>query len=87
MPWLSEAMKDVISCDKPRGDANNIWSWDFRMGQPNQLKTDYPSKMEANAGNWNILVPAGKGITMIPPVVASERGRAQTTPVTACVGL
>ena len=26
-------------------------------------------------------------ITMIPPVVASERGRAQTTHVTACVGL
>ena len=22
MPWLSEAMKDVISCDKPRGGAN-----------------------------------------------------------------
>ena len=21
MPWLSEAMKDVISCDKPRGGA------------------------------------------------------------------
>ena len=24
MPWLSEAMKDVISCDKPRGGANNL---------------------------------------------------------------
>ena len=23
MPWLSEAMKDVISCDKLRGGANN----------------------------------------------------------------
>ncbi len=22
MPWLSEAKKDVISCDKPRGSAN-----------------------------------------------------------------
>jgi hypothetical protein len=22
MPWLSEAMKDVISCDKRRGSAN-----------------------------------------------------------------
>ena len=22
MPWLSEAMKDVISCDKLRGSAN-----------------------------------------------------------------
>ena len=34
---------------------------------------------EANAGNWNILVPAGKeNKLMIPPVVASERGVAQT---------
>ena len=24
MPRLSEAMKDVISCDKPWGDANNF---------------------------------------------------------------
>ena len=24
MPWLSEAMKDVISCDKPRGGANDL---------------------------------------------------------------
>ena len=22
MPWLSKSMKDVISCDKPRGGAN-----------------------------------------------------------------
>ena len=60
MPWLSEAMKDVISCDKLRVGANNHWSVDFRMGQPNQLKTDYPAMPEANAGNWNILVPVGK---------------------------
>ena len=43
MPWLSEAMKDVISCDKLRGGANNLWSADFRMGQPNILKRYYPS--------------------------------------------
>ena len=24
MPWLMEAMKDVISCDKPRVGANNL---------------------------------------------------------------
>ena len=24
MPWLTEAMKDVISCDKPRVGANNL---------------------------------------------------------------
>ncbi len=40
MPWLSEAMKDVISCDKLRGGANNLLSEDFRMGKPNHLKND-----------------------------------------------
>jgi len=24
MPWLREAKKDVISCEKPRGGANNL---------------------------------------------------------------
>ena len=24
MPWRKQAMKDVVSCDKPRGDANNL---------------------------------------------------------------
>ena len=34
MPGLSEAMKDVASCDKHRGGANGLRSGDFRMGQP-----------------------------------------------------
>ena len=34
MPRHMESMKDVISCDKPRGDANDLRSEDFRMGQP-----------------------------------------------------
>ena len=41
MPWLSEAMKDVISCDMLRGGANNLRSGDFRMGQPILLKTGF----------------------------------------------
>jgi hypothetical protein len=35
MPWHKQAMKDVVSCDKPRGDANSLRSGDFRMGKPN----------------------------------------------------
>ena len=38
MPWLLEATKDVISCEKPRGGANNFRSADVRMGQPNLLR-------------------------------------------------
>ena len=88
MPWLSEAMKDVISCDKLRLGANDLWCVDFRMGQPGMLKTYHLVYLEANAGNWNILVPVGReNNLMIPLVVASERGLAQTIYVTAYVGL
>ena len=33
MPWLSEAMKDVISCDKLRGGANNLLIRRFPNGE------------------------------------------------------
>ena len=38
MPRLSEAKKDVTSCEKPRGSANNYRSVDIRMGEPDILK-------------------------------------------------
>ena len=47
MPRLSEAMKDVTSCDKLRGLANMNRSEDFRMGQP----TCKGIRKEANPGN------------------------------------
>ena len=43
MPWLTEAMKDVISCDKLRGAAHKLRSEDFRMGQPTMLKAWDPT--------------------------------------------
>ena len=36
MPWRFGPMKDVVSCDKPRGAANMHRSVDFRMGQPGE---------------------------------------------------
>ena len=48
MPWLSEAMKDVISCDKLRLGANNLLLVDFRMGQPGTLKMYRNSANPAN---------------------------------------
>ncbi len=33
MPWLSEAMKDVISCDKLRGGANILSIRRFPNGE------------------------------------------------------
>ncbi len=50
MPWLSEAMKDVTSCDKLRGGANNLRSGDFRMGQPTWLKTRDPDNQGGEPG-------------------------------------
>ena len=34
MPWHQEPTKDVTSCDKLRGVANERRSVDFRMGKP-----------------------------------------------------
>ena len=39
MPWHQEPMKDVISCDKPRGAANKLWSVDFWMEQSTWVHT------------------------------------------------
>ena len=47
MPRLSEAKKDVTSCDKLRGLANMNRSEDFRMGQP----TRKGIRKEANPEN------------------------------------
>ena len=84
MPRLSEAMKDVISCDKSWGGANNLWSRNFRMGQPNILKRYYPTKLEANAGNWNILVPAGKENNNDSPSSGERTGK---SPNQLCYGI
>ena len=84
MPWLTEAMKDVISCDKLRVGANNLWSGDFRMGQPDRLKTNHPTVLEANAGNWNILVPAGKENNNDSPSSGERTGK---SPNHSCYGM
>ena len=46
MPRLLEAMKDVLSCDKLRGGAQDLRSEDFRMGQPSRLKIYYSINIE-----------------------------------------
>ena len=55
MPWRTKAMKDVVSCDKPRGAASRLRSGDFRMGQPrtgNAVRSVSESnrRREANEG-------------------------------------
>ena len=41
MPRLSEAKKDVISCEKLRGFAHKTRSADVRMGEPGGLKNHH----------------------------------------------
>jgi len=52
------AIKDVASCDKPWRAACKLWTRDFWMWL--HFLFVERSLGIANAGNWNILVPAGK---------------------------
>jgi hypothetical protein len=77
MPWLSEAKKDVISCDKLRGGANNLNPQISEWGNPPWLKTWYPTVMQGRTrGTETSKYPEEKKTIVIPLVVASERGTA-----------
>ena len=83
MPWRQEAMKDVVSCDKPRGAAKQALIRGFLNGG-------------TRSASWRIICNPihklqrrtqrtetskylqEKKTTVIPQVAASERGRAQT---------
>ena len=56
------------------------------MGQPNQVKPDYPIWRQTR-GTETSKYPQEKKIIMIAQVVASERAGAQTDLVTARSGL
>ena len=58
MPSQREAKKDVVSCEKLWGAANERRATDIRIGEPAER---HPEK-EANLGKGNILVPRGKEI-------------------------
>ena len=72
-------MKDVISCEKLGGDANNLRSQDVRMGQPGILKVYHPPQGEEQTqGTETSKYLEEEKTIVIAPVVASERARAQT---------
>ena len=56
MTWLQTLMKDVTSYIMLQGSARSLWSEDIWM------RFRYESVRMSNAGNWNVLVPAGKEI-------------------------
>ena len=85
MPRLSEAMKDVISCDKLRLVAHTF-TRRFPNGATQHIE-DMLSVRRRTRRTETSKYPEEKKIIMIPLVVASERGIAQTSIVTAILGL
>ena len=79
MPWLSEAKKDVISCEKPRGVANTPRCADVRMGQPTGSDSGILLCRKRTRGTETSKYPEEEKENSIPPVAASEEGKAQTS--------
>ena len=79
MPWVWEAMKDAVSCDKPRGAAHERYIRGFPNGTTRYAEGIAPAaRREPTRGTETSKYPEEKKIIMIPRVVASEKGRAQT---------
>ncbi len=79
MPWLSEAMKDVISCDKLRVGANNHLIRRFPNGATRHVE-DMTFRVigKRTRRTETSKYPEEKKTIVIPLVVAIERGIAQT---------
>ena len=70
-------MKDVVSCDKLRGDAHDRYIRRFPNGTTQHIE-DVLLEREPTPRTETSKYREEKKITMIPQVVASEKGRAQT---------
>ena len=86
MPRLSEAMKDVISCDKLRLGAHTHLTRRFPNGATRHVEDMSPVKEQTRRTETS-KYPEEEKTIVIPLVVASERGLAQTNIVTAILGL
>ena len=80
MPWRWKAMKDVVSCDKPRLAAASL-TGDVRMGKPSRSYVllpppEYIGRAERTGGIEPSKYPQEEKATAIPKVAASEMGTA-----------
>ena len=87
MPWLAEAMKDVISCDKFRVGANNRLIREFPNGATQQVEDLLSFFRRQTRRTETSKYPEEEKTIVIPLVAASETGIAQTNFVTARLGL
>ena len=86
MPRLPKARKDVDSCEKLRGTANELRSGDIRMGQPGRQTACHRRKPGRTRGTETSKYPQEKKEISMSGVVASETDRAQTGRVKARPG-
>ena len=77
MPRVWEAKKDVVSCDKPRGVAHKRYILGFPNGTTRYIE-DISLEREPTPRTETSKYREEKKTIVIPWVVASERGRAQT---------
>ena len=85
MPRVYEAMKDVVSCDKLRRAAHKRYIRKFPNGTTCYTE-GVTLEREPTRRTETSKYPEEKKIIMIPRVVASEKGRAQTC-VACCIGV
>src|SRR2546427_12301747 len=79
MPWRREAMKDVASCDKPRGAASRHRSEDVRMGEPGRRNvrsslTEYMGQGTRTGGTETSQYLEGKEINRDCPSSGERTG-------------
>ena len=88
MPWLSEAKKDVTSCDKLRGGANIRYIRRFLNGATHHDEDVVSVAIQRQTQGTETSKYLEENKTkVIPLVVAIERGKAQTDNVLALSGL
>ncbi len=64
--WFEALMKDATNCEMPRRAVRKLRTEDF------WIRLLFKTERLGNAGNWNILVPAGKEINR-DAVIKSDR--------------
>ena len=74
MPWLVEAMKDVLGCEKSRGAAKKLWSGNFWMGQPSMVRIMLQLLVGRTQGSETSQYLKEEKSNEIPLVAASEKG-------------
>jgi len=79
MPWHEKAMKDVVSCDKPRRAANKLRPGDVRMGKPGgshipSSSAEFIGGLKPTEGSETSQYLQEEKENSIPLVAASERG-------------